>query len=855
MTAMLEGAWAPGVARMEARIGVPHLRTVAAQDVRTAGVEVPVGRESQRSLLASVVQRARSGDAGVVVVRGAAGSGKSLLLDGTAAAAGADCTVVRAGGVEAEIGLPFGALQQLCGPLADVIGGLPAPQADALGVAFGLIPGTPADPFLVGVGLVSLLSAAAVAQPVVCVIDDVHWMDPASAQSVGFAARRLAGSGVAFVMAVDESVTVPELAGLPEVRLAPLSAPDAHLLLTAEMPGCLHPRALSRILAEARGNPQVIGELARSTSVDALAGGFGMRSVPEHSPVLDDFVARLGGLSGDVRTALLLAAAEPFGDPDVLRRAATAAGVIAAVTEAEATGLVRVQDWVLFCHPVARLAVYDAASNLERQAAHRFLAAATRAPGAPAEDSVWHQGQGATDPVEEVADALEQASPSALERGGYAAAAAFLERAAKLSEDPSSRVRRLIAAGRMKGRTGAFDAAEMLLSTAERERLTDADVSMVRLVRAETARSTGVRDAAPLLLAAADRLAATDPPLSHEVYLSALDAMPAANHPGVGDHAAPPSTKSVLVDALASRLDGTEASGSTSLADAVARFRSDGNASHRVATRAAMELFDVDAAEDLSDRSVALARMTGSIADLPAELELRACVYLARGAPDHAEHLAEEAARVAAQIGIGTPLMAPAHLAGWRCPGPEALEQLEGWSIEAGRRGDGLASRFVELCTAMVNNGLGRYDQALAAGQQALRNEELFVSTWAAAEVVEAAVRAGEPEHALDARARIRSIGRASGTDWALGVMERCDALTSDTDSAEPHFLASIQHLERSRMTPDRARTQLLFGEWLRRQKRRVEARVQLARGARRVRITGGRLVRATGDARAPRDR
>lgn len=700
--------------------------------------------------VSSVMERARSGDTGVVIIQGDAGSGKSRLLDDAAGAA-VGFRVLRAGGVETESALPYGALQQLCGPLGDAIEHLPAPQASALGIAFGVLAGLAPDPFLVGVGLVSLLTASAAAQPLVCLIDDVHWVDASSARALGFAARRLGGSGVAFVMAVADPVRVPELAGLPHVRLDPLAPDDAARLLAEEMPGRLEPRVLRRILAEARGNPCVIRELGRSTTVEQLAGGFAMGSEPRDAEVLERFAARCTDLSADVATALLLAATEPFGDPVLLQKALDASGLRAdALRDAEATGLLRVRDQVVFCHPAARLAIYDTASDPERREVHRLLGAAARAGNASEEQAVWHEARAGVDANEEIAATLERAAERVIEAAGLAAAAAFLEQSAALSEDRRARIGRLLAAARTKRRIAAFGAALRLVAAAEREELTDTDAATAEGIRAEIVRLT-------------------DPHPLRETSPDAPDA-----------------------------------------------------------TRSAMRLWDADAAEILTERGVEHARRTGALADLPGNLDLRACLHVVRGELDTAAAVAEEAAALAARIGAVPPCLAKMHLRGWQCDETGTVDLLERRTIEAAHRGDTVAMTFLEYCTAIVNNGLGRYDQALYAGRCAMARPDSFVSMWAAAEVVEAAVRAGQPEVAVDASALIASVSRASGTDWALGIARRGAALTGGADSVEDNFRASIRHLERAGMIPDLARTRLLFGEWLRRQKRRVDARAEL---------------------------
>src|SRR3954468_10034970 len=477
-----------------------------------------VEREALERLLAAV----HGGQSRGLVVSGDPGVGKTALMESVIASA-SGFRVLRALGVESEMELAFAALQQLCAPMLDRLGRLPAPQQDALGVAFGLRAGTAPDRFLVGLAVLSLISAVAEERPLLCVVDDAQWLDRASAQALVFVARRLLAESVALVLVTREPGD--ELDGLPKLAVEGLRDGDARSLLGSALGVPLDERVRERIVAGTRGNPLALLELPRGWTPAELAGGFGLPDAPGLSGRIEDsFRRRCAGLPAETQRLLLVAAADPVGDPILLWRAAERLGI--GIRAAEHTdGLLEIGARVTFRHPLVRSAVYRAAASEDRRDAHRALADATD-PGVDADRRAWHLAQATPGFDEEVASELERSAGEAQARGGLAAAAAFLERAATLTPEPSRRAGRALAAAQAKQQAGAFDAALGLLAVAESGPLDELRRAQVDLLHGQIAfaLSRG-SDAPPLLLKAAKRLEALDLRLARETYLEALTAV------------------------------------------------------------------------------------------------------------------------------------------------------------------------------------------------------------------------------------------------------------------------------------------------------------------------------------------
>ena len=816
-----------------------------------ATVQTPrlLGRSSECDTLDRLVATVRAGQSEVLVVRGEAGVGKSALLAFLIERA-SGCRVVRAAGVESEMELPFAGLHQLCGPMLDRLDRLPAPQRDALATAFGLSAGDPPDRFLVGLAVLSLLSEVAEDGPLVCVVDDAHWQDRASAQILAFVARRLLAEAVGLVFAVREPSPTQDLAGLPELVVGGLDEGDASALLHSAIPGRLDERVSDRIIAEARGNPLALLELPRGLTSAELAGGFGSPNVePLANRIEQSFVRQLEPLPAETRRLLLAAAAEPLGDVTLLWRAAGRLGLgIDAAAPALAAGLIELGARVRFRHPLLRSAAYRAASASDRQEIHRALSEATD-PETDPDRRAWHRAQAASGPDEAVADELERSADRAHARGGVAAAAAFLARAAELTPDPEQRGSRAVAAAQAKFEAAASDAALELLATAELAPLDELQRARLERLRAEItfARTRG-RDAPALLLDAARRLEPHDAAMARETHLEAMTAALFAgrlgDEPGVREAAEaaqaapaapqPPRAIDLLVDGLATRFTEGYAAGVPPLRTALGAFRSvEGLTASDVrwlwlACRLAQDLWDDELWYELATRALRVARETGALRVLPTAATYRACLHVHAGAFGAASSLIAETDAIVDATGLAPLNLASLMLAAWRGNEAEVLGVLETGLPLATARGEGMALGVADWATALLYNGHGRYAEALAAAQRACEYEDVGPFGWALVELIEAGVRSGATDAASAALDRLSERTQASGTDWALGIEAGSRALLSDERGAEPLYCEAVERLERSRGVVHLARARLLYGEWLRREHRRVDAREQL---------------------------
>jgi DNA-binding CsgD family transcriptional regulator len=806
-------------------------------------------RLAERAVLDRLLDAARGGRSGVLVVRGEPGVGKTALLD-YAIESGVDLRIARVAGVESEMELAFAALQQCCLPFLDRLEQLPDPQRDALGVALGLRAGQAPDPFLVGLAALSLLAEATEKQPLLCVVDDAQWLDRASAQTIGFVARRLLAEPVALVIAAREPGE--HFRELPELLVEGLRHHDARELLGSVIMGPLDERVRERIVAETHGNPLALLELPRGLTPAELAGGFGLPDAPGLSGKIEDsFRRRLEALPAAAQRLLLVAAAEPGGDPVLVWRAAGLLGIgVEAAAAVEASELLTIGERVTFRHPLVRSAVYRAAALPDdRRAVHQALAAATD-PRADPERRAWHRAQATAEPDEGVAGDLESSAGRAQARGGLAAAAAFLERSAVLTPDPSRRAERVLAAAQAKYQAGAFDAALGLLAAAEAGPPDEFRTARADLLRGQIAfASRRGSDAPPLLLKAARQLEPLDPRLARETYLEAVAAALYAGRLALGvglrevaeaASAAPPPPQparapDLLLDGLALLITGGHAAGTPLLKQAVAKFRSaditreEGLRWLWLACHAAGMVWDYDSWDVLSARLITLARDAGALTVLPLALGSRAQVYLFGGDFAVATSLVAEMESVARVTGSSIVPYHAVALAAFRARESEAFEEIEARTKDVQLRGEGKGVSFVQWATALMCNGLGRYEQALASAQDAKEDTHaLRFSNWAIAELIEAATRSGMPERAGDSLARLSEIARASGTDWALGIEARTRALVSEGENAETLYREAISRLGRTRLRLELGRAHLLYGEWLRRQRRIRDGRDEL---------------------------
>jgi DNA-binding CsgD family transcriptional regulator len=789
------------------------------------------------------------GDSRVLVVRGEAGIGKTALLSYVLQRA-SGCRTTRAVGVESEMELAFAGLHQLCAPFLDRLDRLPEPQRNALGTAFGLQSGDTPDRFLVGLALLSLLSDVAEEQPLVCVVDDIQWLDHASTQALAFTARRLAAESVAMVFAVRETAAEDHLAGLAEMVVPGLADSAARAVLLSVVTGPMDERVRDRIVAETRGNPLALLELPRGLTPQELAGGFGLPDSPALSGRIEDsFRRRLEPLPPTTRQLLVVAAAEPVGDPVLVWRAAGQLGIeIDAASPAAEAGLVDFTGQVRFRHPLVRSAVYRAAAPAERRKVHQALADATD-PDADPDRRAWHRAHATSGPDEEVAGELERSADRAQTRGGLAAAAAFLEEATRLTPDPAHRAQRALAAAQAQHQSGAPDAALALLAVAESRPLDDLQRARVGLLRAEIAfASRRGSDAPPLLLKAARQLELLDPRLARETYLQAFTAAVLAGRLSHGADVAEVSRAArlapapsalrrapdLLLDGLALLVTEGRAAGAPLLRQALSAFRGHGSSAEEglrwlwLAGRVADDLWDDESWEVLCTRHVGLARQAGALTVLPIALRSRIFVHVFAGELDEGAALMQEVRAVTDVTGTQLAAYGAVALAAWRGREDEASELIEANIEDVTSRGEGMGLIISYHARALLCNGLGRYAEARAVAERACEHEDLGVFAWALTELVEAATRSGEPAVAAGALQRLSETTQVAGTDWALGIEARSRALVSEGGAAEGLYREAIERLGRTRIRVEVARAHLVYGEWLRRCGRRIDAREQL---------------------------
>lgn len=810
-----------------------------------------LGRHLERREVEELLIDARAGRSGVLVVRGEAGIGKTALLEHLRdMAVASQFRVESSTGVESETQFAFAGLHQFCAPFLEYLDALPDPQQIALGVALGTRSGPPPDRFLVGLAALNLVAEAAEQGPLLCLIDDAQWLDQASAEVLAFVARRIDAEGLVIVFGVRDVSGGPSVfAGLPKLQLTGLDRASARKLLDTTVRGPLDDEVCERIIGEARGNPLALLELPMNGPAVRLAGGFELPDLSDvPGRVESGFQRRSSELPGMTQLLLLAAAAEPTGDSALLFRATTELGLAEeSAAPAEAAGLIEIDSRVRFRHPLVRSAVYRASDPASRRRVHGALATATDADLDP-DRRAWHRAQAVLGVDEEVAAELERSAGRARSRGGYAAAGAFLRRSTELTPDGTARTMRALEAAQALHRAGASESALDLLAIAEGGSLDAPARARVQLLRAQIAfHLTQDAEVPRMLVDAAVTLASFDPALSRETYLHALDAaiingMPEAVNIAESALAAqtvePPRPVDLLLDGLAVTIvHGVEA-GTPSLSvalDALSRSISEGTVLEDgsqpwlwLASRLAVGILDEERAHQLAEYSVALSRSTGALARLPAALVFHAHILTFSGKIARAEELGAEAAIITESTGGFRLPHARGILAAWRGDRVGVTESNDlTLHDERTPEGSGEAS-LAHYASAVLHNGLGDYSLAQRAAAKTCDSAELSLSIIGLPEMIEASVRAGDPESAARALESLSSRVRVSGTAWGLGLEARSRALTVTDASAEEHYLEAIEHLSGSRIAREAARAHLVYGEWLRRQGRRQEARDHL---------------------------
>ena len=818
-----------------------------------AGSTAPVliGRAEECAALDRLLADASGGASRVVVLRGEAGVGKSALL-GYVSSRATGWKAVSAAGIESEAKLPFSGLHQLLTPVLEGLGELPAPQRAALETVFGLSAGPSPDRFLIAIAALTMLAEAAERQPLLCVIDDAHRLDEASAQILGFVARRLLDERIAIVCAARIEPASRAFAGLPELIVSGLAASDARALLLENIHGPMDTAVCDQIVSESHGNPLALIELPRALDLSDLAGGFGfpvgrtVAATPEQS-----HSCLPPTLSADARLLLVVAAADPSGNPLLLRRASQALGLELGLLDAAVhAGLVTVGRRIEFANLLVRMDVYSSATTDERQRIHLALADATNRERDP-DRAAWHRACGTSGPDEDVASDLERHAGRAEARAGLAATAAFLRRAAALTADPLRRFDRGLKAAQASLDVGAVEAALELAVAVEGDTLDGLQRARVGVVRGRVASVAGpARDAPELLLTAARQLETVDSALSRETYLDAwVAALLAGRSATAGTHfeisraarAAIPRARrtslrcpsDLLLDSLSTLIIEGRAAATPRLKQAAAAFAEASVEENFgwgwLAAMPSSLLWDEESWHSIEARQVHRAREVGALARLPIDLTALALLLAWRGDFEGAASAISEADAVTGTTGVPLLPSGAMLLAALRGREGEVAPLVDWATVQATVAGQGLAAQFGRWVTAILCNGLSRYDDALVAAQDACDDDyELFLSSWALPELIEASVMSRKEGLGRVALERLTQATTAAGTDWALGIEARCRALLSEGQQTDLLYQDAIDRLGRTHIRTELARAHLLYGEWLRREGRRLDARQHL---------------------------
>ena len=811
-----------------------------------------LGRGVETSALEGVLAAVRDGLSGVLVLRGEAGVGKTSLLDWAARQAD-EMQVARVAGAEAEMDMGFAGLHQLLIPFLSGFEGLPSPQRQALGSAFGMVDGPPPDRFLVGMAALTVLTDAAAARPVLCLIDDAQWLNQVSIEVLGFVARRLYADRVGMVFAAREGEgRAVVLAGLPELTVGGLGEEAAQELLATSATAQVDRQVSGRIVADTAGNPLALVELAAELTAAELSGAEPLDWPLRFEGRLDElYRSRVRALPGGTQTLLLLAAADPTGEPALIWNAARNLRIDPET--GQAAGVERLVSWeprVRFRHPLIRSAVYYAAPAAARRGAHQALAEVTD-PEVDPDRRAWHLAEAAAGPDERVAAELERSADRARGRGGWGSGAAFLERAAALTPDEGHQARRMLAAAENRLAAGEAPAARALLSLAA-PRLADAPArARARRLEGQSLYAAGqMPEATSVLLDAARMFQPSETRLARDTL---LDAFVAAQFSGgawmaefLGAVRSAPKvadSRATLADLL---LDGFAAVGERRYADGAALLRQaivplaagrpipdDALPQLMAVGQAAGLLYDDSARYQMEERWVAELRGRGAIAALLTAIGIQLSVQVQEGRFADAEATLAEGRALSEATGYRAILGAYTWQELWALArqGREAdTRQLAARML---REYAGPGKRYEVLrvhgALATLELGLGDYAAAVHHALEALPRENILGFA-AFADVVEAGTRCGERDTAASALEAFTPWALASGTDLALGLLARSRALLADDDQAEADYRLALDHLQRCRLVPELARAHQVYGEWLRRQRRRRDARDQLRR-------------------------
>ncbi len=818
--------------------------------VPDAGEATLVGRADEQAAIDHLMASARRGVSGVVVLTGEAGVGKTALLEHAARTA-VDLQVAEVAGVGSEARMAYAALHRLLLPFLDLRDRLPEPQRDALGAAFGLVGGPPPDTFLVGLAALTLLADAATERPLLCVVDDAQWIDQESLEVLGFVGRRLLAEGVVLLFALRElSGERSRLEGLPTVTLGGLDEPSSVDLLVGAVDGFVDPAVARRLAGETMGNPLALVSLADDLTPGQLAGAALLPQPLPLGPKLEDrFLRQVRELSPDAQDLVLLAAADPTGDADVVTAAAAHLGLDPDVAEpAETVGLLTMRPRVRFRHPLVRSAVLGGASTDRRRRIHAALAAVAD-PTVDPECRAWHLAEAATGPDDEVAAEIEDAAEKTRRRGGYAAAAGLLRRAGRLSTTAERRGPRLLAAAEAYLAAGNPTEAHATLDEAA-VNLGDAghQANVLRLEGAIRLAEGRIPETPSILLRAARALEPFDARLARDTLLEASSAAifggRSARNAAMIDVAraaasvplpegTPPTSGDLLLDAFTVLFTDGHAAAAPLLrraVDALAGEHQQGAELLRwlgSGCWAAGALGDNEVLRQLARQLVQRSRDAGALRELT-----RGLYFLGMGdvvAGDLAaagSHFSESRELMAARG--DTTSLGEVIATAWRGDGEATHAEVSRVAEAAAARGQGGVVVYTEHALAVMALGGSQYDAALASARRVDDEDSYFLSTVALPDLVEAAVRSGEPGLATDALDRCRRRAEASGTALALGLAARASALVEEDEAAEDRHRDALDLLAGTPAAGHLARAELLYGEWLRRRRRRVDAREQL---------------------------
>jgi len=814
-----------------------------------------VGREAEQEQLGRALTAARDGSSSVMVITGDAGVGKTALLDSLAGLADG-FALVRIAGAAAEETLPFAAVQRVVAVLpTGVAAELPAPQHIALRIAIGLDSGPAPSRFLVGLALHTLLAAAARDRPLLLVVDDLPWLDQESTDAFAFVARRLKAENIALIVSRRSENHIPAFDGFPVLDLAGLAPVDSHTLLSRTVRRRLEPRIADQIVTATAGNPLAIIDLSQELSTHQLIG---LTLLPEPMPVgshlQTHYLQQTRELPEQLQLWLLLAAAGPTGDPGILAAASAVLGIAVQARDlAEASNLVKIAGAVEFRHPLVRSAIYGGATGPQRRRVHNALAAVIRRDR-DIDRRAWHLAAGCIGPDERIAQLLEQAAERARERGGYSARASFLARAVELSPEGEPRVNRILVAAEAAMIAGRAAAVTALLDSLDRDELDELQLGRSLMIKASAQGFSGEQGAMATIpaicMAAAEAFGSRAPELARQAIFMAFERSLTAEWMMTGTSLAdlaqggrairliensPVADRIVL--ALAKLITQPYSEAYPYLRSAVEAVRHPDLPAHELLAVGGLSvalttaIWDDEARQDILSRTLDIARSSGAIQIVDTLLFIISVCETELGQLQSAANYLERLHRVRDALG-----MSPAQqemfrnvvYLGWLGDDGSLRQSIAASAQAAVYLGLGGAETLSRSAVLILDIAECNYHAAYATARHIYDLDFMQISIHVLPDLVETAARSGHPDQAGEALANLTVIAKSTGTHWALGVLERCRAITAEDTDPEPHYLAAVDHLSKTRARADLARTHLMHGEWLRRGRRRGQAATQL---------------------------